>query len=90
MRWLAAGFLVSGLLLGAGAALAQTTWDMPTEYPETAIPGEGVATFARLVNERSGGRLTIRPSYDAKRGIKSAQMIAARAEAYYKEVIKPS
>lgn len=77
MRWLAAGFLVSGLVFCAGAALAQTSWEMPTEYPETAIPGEGVATFARLVNEKSGGRLTIRPSFDAKRGIKSAQMIAA-------------
>ncbi|MGX5733760.1 TRAP transporter substrate-binding protein [Bosea thiooxidans] len=77
MRWLAAGFLVSSLVFGAGTATAQTSWEMPTEYPETAIPGEGVATFAKLVNERAGGRLTIRPSFDAKRGIKSAQMIAA-------------
>jgi len=77
MRWLKAGFLVSGLVFGAGAALAQTSWEMPTEYPETAIPGEGVANFARLVNERAGGRLTVKPSFDAKRGIKSAQMIAA-------------
>ena len=77
MRWLKAGFLVSGLVFGAGAALAQTSWEMPTEYPETAIPGEGVANFARLVNERAGGRLTVKPSFDAKRGIKSAQMMAA-------------
>lgn len=77
MRWLAAGLLVSGLVLGPGVAVAQTSWEMPTEYPETAIPGEGVATFVRLVNERAGGRLTIKPSFDAKRGIKSAQMIAA-------------
>ena len=77
MRWLKAGFLVSGLVFGAGAALAQTSWEMPTEYPETAIPGEGVANFARLVNERAGGRLSVKPSFDAKRGIKSAQMNAA-------------
>lgn len=77
MRWLAAGFLMSGLVLGTGLAMAQTGWEMPTEYPETAIPGEGVATFAKLVNERAGGRLTIKPSFDAKRGIKSAQMIGA-------------
>ena len=77
MRWLTAGFLVSGLVLGANAAAAQTSWEMPTEYPETAIPGEGVATFAKLINERAGGRLTIKPSFDAKRGIKSSQMIGA-------------
>ena len=77
MRWLTAGFLVSGLVLGANAAAAQTSWEMPTEYPETAIPGEGVATFAKLINERAGGALTIKPSFDAKRGIKSSQMIGA-------------
>lgn len=77
MRRLAVSLLISGLVFGAPAALAQSSWEMPTEYPETAIPGEGVATFAKLVNEKAGGRLVIRPSFDAKRGIKSAQMIAA-------------
>ena len=62
------------------AALAQTVWEMPTEYPASAIPGEGVATFAKLVNERSGGRLTINPSFDAAKGIKSAGMVAAVQE----------
>jgi TRAP-type C4-dicarboxylate transport system substrate-binding protein len=71
--------LVLLLLLGTYpvSARAQTTWDMPTEYPASAIPGEGVALFSRLVTERSGGRLTVRPSYDAALGIKSAGMIAA-------------
>ncbi|PZO04129.1 MAG: signal peptidase [Hyphomicrobiales bacterium] len=74
---------IAGLLLGAALltpavpAAAQTVWEMPTEYPATAIPGEGVATFAAIVNEKSGGRLTIRPSFDAARGIKSAAMIGA-------------
>lgn len=62
------------------AAFAQTVWDMPTEYPASAIPGEGVATFAKQVNERSGGRLTITPSFDAAKGIKSAGMVAAVQE----------
>ncbi|CAD5278655.1 TRAP-type C4-dicarboxylate transport system, substrate-binding protein [Bosea sp. 62] len=62
------------------AAFAQTVWEMPTEYPASAIPGEGVATFAKLVNERSGGRLTIIPSFDAAKGIKSAGMVAAVQE----------
>ena len=28
------------LLLQPVAALAQTVWEMPTEYPENAMPGE--------------------------------------------------
>lgn len=78
MRSFIAGFLLSAISLTIAAPLgAQTIWEMPTEYPATAIPGEGVATFAGIVNEKSGGRLTIKPSFDAARGIKSAAMIAA-------------
>lgn len=65
------------LVVNPGMAGAQALWDMPTEYPASAIPGEGVAMFARLVSERSGGRLAIKPSFDAALGIKSAGMIAA-------------
>ncbi|MFI5011517.1 MAG: TRAP transporter substrate-binding protein [Hyphomicrobiales bacterium] len=66
-------------ILHAPAALAQTQWRMETEYPESAMPGQGLATFARLVAEKSGGKLVIRPSYDASLGIKSADMPAAVA-----------
>lgn len=65
------------LALQLGAAQAQTRWTMPTEYPASAIPGEGVALFAKLVAEKSKGMLVIEPSFDAKKGIKSAGMIAA-------------
>lgn len=78
MRPFIAGLLLSAVSLTLAAPVgAQTIWEMPTEYPATAIPGEGVATFAGIVNEKSGGRLTIKPSFDAARGIKSAAMIAA-------------
>lgn len=78
MRSFIAGFLLSAVSLTIAAPLgAQTIWEMPTEYPATAIPGEGVATFTGIVNEKSGGRLTIKPSFDAARGIKSAAMIGA-------------
>lgn len=76
-RFLPAIALAFGL---PSAAVAQTVWEMPTEYPASAIPGEGVASFARLVNERSGGRLTINPSFDAAKGIKSSGMVAAVQE----------
>jgi TRAP-type C4-dicarboxylate transport system substrate-binding protein len=78
MRSVVIALLAAIAALAPGApAKAQTVWEMPTEYPATAIPGEGVATFAKLVNERSGGRLEIKPSFDASRGIKSGAMIAA-------------
>jgi TRAP-type transport system periplasmic protein len=68
------------LLLHPAATRAQTVWDMPTEYPENAMPGVGLAAFARHVTELGAGKLTIKPSFDAKAGIKSAGMLAAIAE----------
>lgn len=65
------------LLLLPGLARAQTVWEMPTEYPATAIPGEGVTAFSEAVNRNAGGRLVIKPSFDAASGIRSAQMLAA-------------
>jgi TRAP-type C4-dicarboxylate transport system substrate-binding protein len=68
------------LLLHPAATRAQTVWDMPTEYPENAMPGVGLAAFTKHVAELSAGKLTIKPSFDAKAGIKSAGMLAAIAE----------
>ena len=34
------------LLLHPAAARAQAVWDMATEYPQSAMPGLGVTTFA--------------------------------------------
>ncbi|MBN8987137.1 MAG: TRAP transporter substrate-binding protein [Rhizobiales bacterium] len=70
----------SFLLLHPATTRAQTVWDMPTEYPENAMPGVGVAAFTRHVAELSAGKLAIRPSFDAKAGIKSAGMLTAIAE----------
>ena len=68
------------LLLLPAAARTQTVWNMATEYPQTAMPGLGVMTFAKHVAEKSAGKLQIRPSFDARAGIKSAGMLAAIAE----------
>src|SRR6187399_79781 len=59
---------------------AQTVWDTPTEYPQNAMPGVGLTAFTKHVAESSAGKLEIRPSFDAKAGIKSAGMLAAIAE----------
>jgi TRAP-type C4-dicarboxylate transport system substrate-binding protein len=62
------------------AARAQTVWEMPTEYPQSAMPGLGVTIFAQHVAELSAGKLLIRPSFDAAKGIRSADMLTAIAE----------
>jgi TRAP-type C4-dicarboxylate transport system substrate-binding protein len=72
--------LAGALLLHPTAVRAQTVWDMPTEYPQSAMPGLGVATFTKHVAELSAGKLQIRPSFDAASGIRSAGMLAAIAD----------
>jgi TRAP-type C4-dicarboxylate transport system substrate-binding protein len=67
------------LLLHPAAIRAQTVWDMPTEYPQSAMPGLGLTTFAKHLAELSAGKLQIRPSFDATAGIRSADMLAAVA-----------
>lgn len=51
---------------------SQTVWRAATEYPATATPGEGLATFARLLNQESAGQIKLEPRYDAPDGLKSA------------------
>ena len=68
------------LLLHPVAVRAQTVWDMPTEYPQSAMPGLGVTTFAKHLAELSAGKLQIKPSFDAAGGIRSAGMLGAIAE----------
>ncbi|MBO6902433.1 MAG: TRAP transporter substrate-binding protein [Rhizobiaceae bacterium] len=43
----------------AGAALAQTSWDLPTPYPDGNFHTRNIAQFAQEVGEKSGGSLTI-------------------------------
>lgn len=66
------------LLLLPAAVHAQTVWDMPTEYPQSAMPGLGLTTFTKYVAELRAGKLQIRPSFDAASGIKSAGDAAGR------------
>ena len=61
----------------AHGAYAATTLTMATEYPATSMPGQGVSTFADLVRAKTAGEVIIDASYDASKGIKSADMIDA-------------
>jgi TRAP-type C4-dicarboxylate transport system substrate-binding protein len=77
LRLMLAGAL---LLHHPMSARAQTVWGMPTEYPQSAMSGLGVTTFAQHVTELSAGKLLIQPSFDAAKGIRSADMLTAIAE----------
>jgi TRAP-type transport system periplasmic protein len=61
-------------------ALAQITFTIATEYPETAMPGEGLSAFANTVKKLSAGSLLFTPSFDAKAGYKSADIVQAVAQ----------
>ena len=67
------------LLAFAGSTVhAQTVeWVIPTEYPASAMPGEGIKVFADAVAAGTGGQLAPKPSFDAALGLKSADMIKA-------------
>jgi TRAP-type C4-dicarboxylate transport system substrate-binding protein len=62
------------------AASAQTVWDMTTEYPQSAMSGLGLTTFAQHVGALTAEKLVIRPSFDAAKGIRSADMLTAIAQ----------
>ncbi len=76
--------VLTALLLAAlpdpRPASAQRSWRIVTEYPATAMPGEGIATFAESATRLAAGALTVTPAYDAPDGIRSATMIQAVAE----------
>ena len=69
--------MLIALLLFAHAAGAQTVWRGATEYPATAMPGEGLTIFARELAVRSGGALRLEPRFDAPDGLRSADIPGA-------------
>ena len=64
------------LLMAAGAAAA-VNWQAATEYPATAMPGQGLLTLARLVGERTNGAVQIVPRFDGPDGLRSASIVEA-------------
>jgi TRAP-type C4-dicarboxylate transport system substrate-binding protein len=75
--------ILAGVLLWLhqpAIASAQTVWDMTTEYPQSTMSGLGVTAFAQHVAASTAGKLVIQPSFDAAKGIRSADMLNAVAE----------
>ncbi len=52
--------LAGALALSAVPALAQTTWDMPTPYPDATFHTQNIAQFAKDVREATGGKIDIK------------------------------
>lgn len=72
--------LATPALLALPARAQATAWVIGTEYPATAMPGEGIAFFAKEATERSGGALAVTAAPNAPQGLRSAQLPAAVAD----------
>ena len=87
----ASKFFLAGTLGAAAALLSFQTpsmaqvappvvWQMATEYPQSAVSGTGLATFGRLVAERTHGAVTTVTAFDNTLKITSGEMLRAAAE----------
>jgi TRAP-type C4-dicarboxylate transport system substrate-binding protein len=62
------------LVLRAAPALAQASWQMATEYPQSSVSGAGLATFGKLVASRTSGAVTVTPAFDNELKVTSRDM----------------
>ncbi len=68
--------MLLGALAAASPARAAAGWRIATEYPASAIPGEGVAYFAHAAGLAG---FDVQPGFDAPGGLRSAGMLRAVA-----------
>ncbi len=69
----------AALLAPEVRAASPDRWTIVTEYPASAISGEGVAFFAATATGFSGGALDVQSQFDAPGGLRSAAMLEAVA-----------
>src|ERR1700694_5145318 len=86
-RWLGSGLTISliavmAIVPGSGAKAHEhgEQWALANEYPATSLPGEGDEYFAKLVADKTRGRIAIVTMPDAKLGYKSREQLRAVAE----------
>lgn len=73
VRWIAAGALAAALPLQA-----QTIkWDMAEAFPPTSLAGQASGDFARLVKEKSNGRIDINVHYSGSLGIAERDLLTS-------------
>lgn len=61
--------------LAAHAQGAAAAWRIVTEYPASAIPGEGITAFAEAATRLSKGAVAVTPGFDGPDGLRSATMM---------------
>ena len=71
--------LALGALLATGTpAIAQTIkWDMSESFPPNSISGIAAGDFARLVKEKSGGKIEINVHYSGSLGLGEKDILTA-------------
>jgi TRAP-type transport system periplasmic protein len=79
-RSLLAALPAAGGALAPWRGWAAALWRIATEYPASAMPGEGIAHFAEAASRLAAGALTVEPRFDAPEGLRSAAMPRAVAE----------
>lgn len=79
-QWIRTILVLATLILSAAPAMAQVSWRMTTEYPETNISGIGLTTFADHVAARTNGFVTVTNAFDNQLKISSGEMPRAALE----------
>lgn len=77
-----AGLMAVAIVAAAAGAHAHPhgeQWALANEYPATSLPGEGDEYFAKLVADKTRGKLSIVAMPDAKLGYKSREQLKAVA-----------
>lgn len=74
-------FAISALLALSSSVGAQThVWDMPNEYSEASVQGEGDRHFGKLLQAKSGGDIKVVHHFGASLGFRSKDQLDAVAD----------
>ena len=69
---------VAGLFAASTSAIAQTIkWDMSESFPQTSLSGQTAGDFARLVKEKTGGKIEINVHYSGSLGLGEKDILTA-------------
>ena len=72
---------VGALFAASTAAIAQTIkWDMSESFPPTSLSGQAAGDFAKLVQEKSGGRIEVNVHYSGSLGLGEKDVLTAVEE----------
>ncbi len=73
-----ASLAVGALFAASTSVVAQTIkWDMAESFPATSLSGQAAGDFARLVQEKSAGRIEINVHYSGSLGLGEKDILTA-------------